>query len=36
LLSAAVVLVVGIYNQEIVNLIEGFLEPLNLPKGTGR
>ena len=36
LLSAAVVLVVGIYNQEIVNLIQDFLEPFDLPKGTGR
>ncbi len=36
LLSAAVVLVVGIYNQDIVNLIQDFLEPFDLPKGTGR
>ena len=34
LLSAAVVIVVGIYNQDVVNLIEDFLEPFNLPKGT--
>ncbi len=32
LLAATVVLVVGIYNQEIVNQIETFLDPLNLPK----
>ena len=36
LLSAAVVLLVGIFNQDIVNLIQDFLEPFNLPKGTGR
>jgi multicomponent Na+:H+ antiporter subunit D len=31
LLAAAVVLVVGVYNQEVVNLIEIFLDPFNLP-----
>jgi multicomponent Na+:H+ antiporter subunit D len=36
LLSAAAVLVVGIYNQDIVNLIQDFIEPFDLPKGTGR
>lgn len=36
LLSAAVVLLIGIYNQDVVNLVESFLEPLNLPKGTDR
>ncbi|MGE4550890.1 MAG: hypothetical protein AAEJ57_05830, partial [Opitutales bacterium] len=36
LLSAAVVLVVGIFNQDIVNLIQDFLDPFDLPKGTGR
>ena len=33
LLAATVVLVVGIYNQEIVNLIEIFLTEFKLPKG---
>ena len=33
LVAAAVVLVVGIYNLEIVNLIEIFLSEFNLPKG---
>jgi multicomponent Na+:H+ antiporter subunit D len=31
LLAAAVVLVVGVYNQEVVNLIEIFLDPFDLP-----
>ena len=35
LLAATVVLVVGIYNQDIVNLIEIFLSEFNLPKGVG-
>lgn len=32
LTAAAVVLVIGIYNQEVVNLIEIFLDPFKLPK----
>ena len=36
LLAASVVLVIGIYNQDVVNQIELFLEPFDLPKGTGR
>ncbi|MDA0723521.1 MAG: proton-conducting transporter membrane subunit [Verrucomicrobia bacterium] len=36
LLSAAAVLLIGIFNQDIVDLIQDFLEPFNLPKGTGR
>ncbi len=32
--AAAVVLLIGIYNQDVVNQIEVFLEPFNLPKGT--
>jgi hypothetical protein len=35
LLAATVVLVVGIYNQDIVNFIEIFLSEFNLPKGVG-
>jgi hypothetical protein len=35
LLAATVVLVVGIYNQDIVNIIEIFLSEFNLPKGEG-
>ena len=35
LISATIVIVVGIYNQEIVSLIEIFLSEFNLPKGTG-
>ena len=35
LLAASVVLVIGIYNQDVVNQIELFLEPFDLPKGTG-
>ena len=31
LFAAAVVLVIGIYNQEFVNLIEIFLDPFDLP-----
>ena len=31
LLASGVVLAVGIYNQEVVNLIEIFLDPYNLP-----
>ena len=34
LLSAAVVLGLGIYNQDIVNLVQDFLEPYGLPIGT--
>ena len=34
LLSAAVVLVIGIYNQDVVNLVETFLKPYGLPLGT--
>ena len=36
LAAACIVLVIGIYNQDVVNQIERFLEPFNLPKGTGR
>ena len=36
LLSAGVVLVIGVFNQDVVNLVQDFLEPFNLPKGTGR
>ena len=36
LLSAGVVLVIGVFNQDVVNLLQDFLEPFNLPKGTGR
>ena len=36
LAAACIVLVIGIYNQDAVNQIERFLEPFNLPKGTGR
>lgn len=32
LLAASVVLAIGIYNQDVVNQIEIFLEPFNLPK----
>ena len=35
LLAASVVLIIGIYNQDLVDQIERFLEPFNLPKGTG-
>jgi formate hydrogenlyase subunit 3/multisubunit Na+/H+ antiporter MnhD subunit len=35
LLASAVVLVVGIYNQEVVSLIEIFLSDFNLPRGEG-
>jgi hypothetical protein len=35
LISATVVIVVGIYNQEVVSLIEIFLSEFNLPRGTG-
>ncbi len=35
LISAAIVLLVGIYNQEVVSLIEIFLTQFDLPKGTG-
>jgi formate hydrogenlyase subunit 3/multisubunit Na+/H+ antiporter MnhD subunit len=35
LLAATVVLVVGIYNQDVVNLIEIFLSEFKLPKGVG-
>ncbi|MEC8866413.1 MAG: proton-conducting transporter membrane subunit, partial [Verrucomicrobiota bacterium] len=35
LLAASVVLVIGIYNQDVVNQIELFLEPFDLPRGTG-
>ena len=31
LLASGVVLAVGIYNQDVVNLIEIFLDPYNLP-----
>ena len=31
LTAAAVVLVIGIYNQEVVDLIEIFLDPFDLP-----
>jgi multicomponent Na+:H+ antiporter subunit D len=34
LLAASVVLIIGIYNQDVVNQIEIFLEPFDLPKGT--
>ena len=33
LLAASIVLIIGIYNQDVVNQIERFLEPFNLPKG---
>jgi hypothetical protein len=33
-LAASVVLIIGIYNQDVVNQIEIFLEPFDLPKGT--
>ena len=33
LLAASVVLLVGVYNQEVVNQIEVFLQPFNLPTG---
>ena len=33
LLTASVVLLVGVYNQEVVNQIEVFLQPFNLPTG---
>jgi multicomponent Na+:H+ antiporter subunit D len=36
LLSAGVVLVIGVFNQDVVNLVQDFLEPFNLPKGTSR
>ena len=32
LLAATIVLVIGIYNQDVVNQIEIFLEPLGMPK----
>jgi formate hydrogenlyase subunit 3/multisubunit Na+/H+ antiporter MnhD subunit len=35
LVSATIVIVVGIYNQEVVSLIETFLSDYNLPRGTG-
>ena len=35
LISAAIVLLVGIYNQEVVSLIEIFLTQFDLPKGMG-
>ena len=34
LLASALVLVIGVYNQELVNLVEDFLAPFGLPKGT--
>jgi multicomponent Na+:H+ antiporter subunit D len=33
LLAASVVLLVGVYNQDVVNQIEVFLQPFNLPTG---
>jgi len=33
LLAASVVLLVGVYNQEVVDQIEVFLQPFNLPTG---
>ena len=36
LLAASIVMIIGVYNQDVVNQIERFLEPFNLPKGTGR
>ena len=35
LLAASIVMIIGIYNQEVVDQIERFLAPFNLPKGTG-
>ena len=35
LVSATIVIVVGIYNQDVVSLIEIFLSDYNLPRGTG-
>ncbi len=35
LLAASVVLIIGIYNQDVVDQIERFLAPFNLPKGIG-
>jgi multicomponent Na+:H+ antiporter subunit D len=34
LLAAATVLIIGIYNQDVVDLIELFLRAFDLPKGT--
>lgn len=35
LIAASIVMIIGVYNQEVVNQIERFLEPFNLPRGTG-
>jgi len=35
LVSATIVIVVGIYNQDVVSLIGIFLSDYNLPRGTG-
>ena len=33
LLAASIVIIIGIYNQEVVNQIETFLQPFDLPTG---
>ena len=33
LLAASIVIIVGIYNQEVVDQIEIFLQPFDLPTG---